>query len=229
MTEISGQKCATCWVQKNCWEGKPVIHLFGASGSGTTTLGRALVERLNLRHMDTDDYFWLPTDPPFARKRPIPERLSLMQDDLVHSSGAVISGSLVDWGDPLTAQFTLAVRVVTDSELRLRRLHARELARFGSRILEGGDMYGAHQDFLRWAAGYDAGDVTMRSRAKHDLWQQDLPCPVLTVDGGRPLAELVEQVLDALRGMHPPVSAPKMQQTKIDARRLWDRLCPKEC
>ena len=37
------------------------IHILGASGSGTTTLGRALAERLQCRHFDTDDYFWLPT------------------------------------------------------------------------------------------------------------------------------------------------------------------------
>lgn len=45
------------------------IHILGASGSGTTTLGRALAERLHYIHFDTDAYFWLPTNPPFAAKR----------------------------------------------------------------------------------------------------------------------------------------------------------------
>ena len=40
------------------------IHILGASGSGTTTLGRALAARLQCPHFDTDDCFWLPTDPP---------------------------------------------------------------------------------------------------------------------------------------------------------------------
>ena len=40
------------------------IHILGASGSGTTTLGRALAERLQCPHFDADDYFWVPTDPP---------------------------------------------------------------------------------------------------------------------------------------------------------------------
>ena len=35
------------------------IHILGAAGSGTTTLGRALAERLQCPHFDTDDYFWL--------------------------------------------------------------------------------------------------------------------------------------------------------------------------
>jgi adenylate kinase family enzyme len=33
------------------------IHLIGASGSGTTTLGRALAQRLGYPHFDTDHYF----------------------------------------------------------------------------------------------------------------------------------------------------------------------------
>ena len=40
------------------------IHILGASGSGTTALGQALAEHLRCPHFDTDDYFWLPTDPP---------------------------------------------------------------------------------------------------------------------------------------------------------------------
>jgi predicted kinase len=37
------------------------LHLLGASGSGTTTLGRALAQRLGCPHFDTDD--WLASLP----------------------------------------------------------------------------------------------------------------------------------------------------------------------
>ena len=180
-------------------ESRPVIHLFGASGSGTTTLGRALAERLGYVHLDTDDYFWLPTDPQFTAKRPIPERLAMMNADIdAAEKGAVISGSLTGWGDPLIPRFTLAVRVVTDTATRLERLRQREYARFGERIREGGDMHAEHEAFLAWAARYDAGDVNMRSKACHDAWQQALPCPVVTVNGAAPLADSLALVLAAL-------------------------------
>jgi adenylate kinase family enzyme len=42
------------------------IHILGASGSGTTTLGAALADRLGHPHVDADSLFWLPTDPPFT-------------------------------------------------------------------------------------------------------------------------------------------------------------------
>ena len=55
------------------------IYIVGASSSGTTTLGAALAERLDARHLDTDSFFWEATDPPFTTKRPVEERLALME------------------------------------------------------------------------------------------------------------------------------------------------------
>lgn len=174
---------------------KHIIHIYGASGSGTSTLGRALAEAMGLHFMDTDDYFWLPTDPPFTQKRPMPERLALMQSDIDKApQGVVISGSLTGWGDPLMAQFTHAIRVVTPTVVRMERLHQREYARFGARICEGGDMYAAHQAFLDWAAQYDTGDASMRSKACHDGWEQQLACPLICVDGTEPLPDLVHAI-----------------------------------
>lgn len=36
---------------------KNVIHIYGAAGSGTTTLGKKISEVLGYKFMDTDDYF----------------------------------------------------------------------------------------------------------------------------------------------------------------------------
>lgn len=179
---------------------KHVIHIFGASGSGTTTLGRALSETTGLVHMDTDDYYWLPTDPKFTTKRPVDERLALMQADIdAAEKGVVISGSLTGWGDALIPQFTLVIRVMTATEVRLERLRTREYAHFGERIHEGGDMHENHLAFLDWAAQYDTGDVTMRSKACHDEWAKNLPCPLIVVNGADPLERLVEQAKSAVK------------------------------
>ena len=174
---------------------KHVIHIFGASGSGTSTLARAICAKTGFRFLDSDDYLWLPTDPQYTTKRPAKERLALLNGDLDRADNAVLSGSLVGWGDPLMDRFTLAVRLVVPHDVRMARLDRREQERYGDRIRPGGDMYQIHRDFLQWAAGYDEGPATMRSRAMHDLWQQKLTCPLLTLDGTRPVEELVEAVL----------------------------------
>ncbi|MDE7157026.1 MAG: shikimate kinase [Lachnospiraceae bacterium] len=51
------------------------MHIYGASGSGTTTLGRKISEELGYKLMDTDDYFWLPTNPKYTTKRGKEERI----------------------------------------------------------------------------------------------------------------------------------------------------------
>lgn len=183
---------------------KHIIHIFGASGSGTTTLGRALAADMGLVHMDTDDYFWLPTDPKFTTKRPIDERIALLQADIdAAQRGVVISGSLTGWGDVLIPRFTHVIRLTTPTEVRIARLRQREYAHFGERIREGGDMHQNHLEFLDWAAQYDTGDATMRSKACHDEWVKLLPCPLTVTSGTVALPELVAQAKDAIGSIRP--------------------------
>ena len=40
-----------------------IIHIVGASGAGTTTLGQALEREYAYKWLDTDGYFWEQTDP----------------------------------------------------------------------------------------------------------------------------------------------------------------------
>lgn len=177
---------------------KNVIHIFGASGSGTTTLGRKICEELGYTLMDTDDYFWIPTEPRYTIKRPCAERLELMRKDLACSGNAVISGSLTDWGDSLIPCFTLAVRLEIDGGLRMERLIKRERERYGRRILPDGDLYRRHLEFVDWAKAYDNGGTDIRSRAKHDEWQRLLPCKVLRLDSADTVESNFSRVLEAI-------------------------------
>ena len=140
---------------------KNVIYIFGASGSGTSTIGKKLSEQLGYKWMDTDDYFWIPTNPPFSTQREKAERVRLMREDIERYENVVVSGCVGNWVNELCPLFTLAVRVVIDSELRLVRLRKREQERFGDRIAPGGDMYEHHLDFMEWAGKYDTAGVEM--------------------------------------------------------------------
>ncbi|HWS30783.1 MAG TPA: NUDIX domain-containing protein [Clostridia bacterium] len=159
------------------------ILIFGASGSGTTTLGRELARVLNFTHLDIDDYYWLKSDVPFTAVRPREERQALLLADIKKSSGFVVSGSAVNWDEPILPYLDLAVFVSAPTEVRLERLRKREHENFGDRVLQDGDMYNKHLEFVEWAAGYDTGGLTMRSRALHEQWISNCPCPVTCVDG----------------------------------------------
>lgn len=49
------------------------VHILGASGSGTTTLAQALSKELKYKYFDTDDFFWIKTNPPYQQKRQVEE------------------------------------------------------------------------------------------------------------------------------------------------------------
>lgn len=166
---------------------KQVIHIYGASGSGTSTIGKYISDKCGFYFMDTDNYFWQATNLPYTIKRDVSERLSMMRKDINEHEKVVIAGSLVDWGDELISLFSLAIRVETDTNIRIERLMRREQEHFGNRIDIGGDMYENHQKFLNWAAAYDDGGIDMRSKAKHNEWQIKLSCKCILLDGSLPL------------------------------------------
>ena len=166
------------------------IHVLGASGSGTTSLAIEIAARYGHRHLDTDDFFWLPTDPPYRETRPSGERLAALRRACRESRSWVLSGSLCGWGDPLISQFELVVFLAVPTALRLARLRAREILRYGAEaIAPGGALHEAHREFLEWAGRYDTGGPDMRSRAMHEAWLAALPCPVVRLEGDLPVAE----------------------------------------
>lgn len=175
--------------------GEARIHIVGASSSGTTTLGGALSERLACLHLDTDTFFWEATDPPFTTKRPVEERVALMEARMAGRGSWVISGSLMSWGEVFIPRFDLVVFLHVPPEIRVERLLRRERERYGPAIEPGGAMHEAHLAFVEWARGYDKAGFPGRSLERHRDWLAAMPCPVLEIVGDPSLDESVERVL----------------------------------
>ena len=177
------------------------IHITGASGAGTTTLGEHLARKLGCAHFDTDNFFWLPTDPPFQTKRDALERLRLLTAALSENDQFVLSGSLDGWGDPLIPLFTAVIFLDTPTEIRLARLRHREAIRFGRQAIEpGGKFHDHHREFLDWAASYDDGSMAGRSRRRHEAWLARLDCPVIRARGDQPLERLLAEIAARIAG-----------------------------
>ncbi len=167
------------------------VHITGASGSGTTTLGAALAAERGGTHLDADDFYWLPTDAPFTAKRDPADRLARLRAALVRPAVAVLSGSIMGWGAAVEDAFDLVVFLRLDAPTRVERLRARETARLGH----------ADPAFLAWAAQYDAGPPAGRSLARHRAWLAERTCPVVEIAGDRTVAERVDVVVRALDGL----------------------------
>ncbi len=183
------------------------IHVTGASGSGVTTLGRALADIYGVPHHDTDDYYWLPTDPPYRTKRDVSDRLRLMHELFVPRSGWVLSGSLMNWAQEIEPCFDAVIFVATPTDIRLARIRRREVRRYGADALSvGHENHDASEAFLEWAARYDDPEFEGRSRARHEAWMATLACPVIRVSGDQPTNQMVDRIVGHWRRPVAPAS-----------------------
>ncbi|MBR5288175.1 MAG: AAA family ATPase [Clostridia bacterium] len=158
------------------------IFIFGSAGAGKATLGAAVARELGFAHINTDDLFWRTgMKYPYTLMLPREDRVVKLMDALWEKENFVLSGTLDTISDRFEPMFDLAVYLTTNTFVRLDRLQQREFAKFGERILEGGDLYPMHMRFLDSARRYDSNAIP--NADAHAAWAGTLPCPVLRLSG----------------------------------------------
>ena len=177
------------------------IHIFGASGSGVTTLGKNLSHYLGIPFFDADDFYWKKTNPPFQEANAIELRKSLINEALSGLQSWIVSGSLVAWSDEIQNEFNLAIYLYVPKEERSRRIKVRENTRFGSRVAPGGDMFEGHIKFIEWAMQYDEGFLGGRSKPRHKAWMETLKCPVIKIEDTLNEKDLHETVVAQINSL----------------------------
>ena len=103
------------------------VHVVGAAGAGTTTLGHALAARRGLTHVDTDElplfdlvvFLWVPADIRLARLR--------ARERARYGDAVVIGGPLHDRSEAFVA-WAAGYDEGLDVPERCRRLHETWLA-----------------------------------------------------------------------------------------------------
>lgn len=155
------------------------IHILGASGSGTTTLGNHIQKEFGFKQIDTDDFFWKTK---YSEIRDRPERVELMNQEITKHNKWVVSGSLCDWGDIFIPLFDLVIFIYIQKEIRMERLKKREFERYGKLIEQGNEKHADYLEFMNWAEQYDTGDESVRSKILHLKWLEKLNCKVLKIE-----------------------------------------------
>ncbi len=175
------------------------IHIMGAPGAGTSSLGRALAEQLNYNHLDVDDVYWFTDDDlPYRRKRNPDHRRKLLAERLSCAESWILSGSLCGWGDVFIPQFDLVIWLWLPAEIRLLRIEQRERGRYGhGRLDPGGDLHPVFEKFKYWAATCDTDEGGLRSKGYELEWIKRLECPVLKMETEMPVSEMMEVVLQS--------------------------------
>lgn len=175
------------------------IIIFGAMGVGDTTLGKEVAKRLNYPHIDLDDHHWRwDTEIPYTVFRSREERTDSIMQAISENPHFVMSGSMWSIRKAFEPLFDMAVFMTAPAEIRAERLRIRSVTRWGNRVLPGGDMYESndvYKDYLACAKSYDQDLCPNACIVQHEQWVQELPCPVLRVDGTKTIAENAELVV----------------------------------
>lgn len=174
------------------------ILIFGASGSGTTTLGKELEKKTGFVHLDVDDYYWKQTDPPFQEKLPLKKRNKNLKADFEKFANIIISGSMVSWGKEWETAFDLAIFIRLNNKERMKRLEKRETERYGKKLLTDKTIQQNSKAFLEWADQYENPNFNGRSLKVHNNWMELLSCKIFRIDGEMELNEKLEEILKEL-------------------------------
>jgi adenylate kinase family enzyme len=174
------------------------IHLLGPSCSGTSTLGKLIAEKYKIPWYNTDEIFWIKTNPPFTTKRERNERIIILNEIFEKNNSLVLSGSAMGWGDFIKEYLDIIIYKYVEQEIRIKRLLGREKSRYGNRIDIGNDMYELHKEFIEWNKKYETGGMEMRSRKSELFWLNDVKCKIIKLEENKPLEEELKIVSEEI-------------------------------
>jgi adenylate kinase family enzyme len=175
------------------------IHVFGASGSGSTTLGAKISKAKKYAHFDTDNYLWRAEVPPFGKLRNPLERNSLLDNDLRSKAPWLLSGSLNSWGDFAIRFFDLVIFLFVPHEERMKRYTSRYINLFGNDILDNAHpLNKKFNAFKTWASSYDDGKSELYSKEIHEKWLKKVDCSVVRIEGIFTAEETLNIALDKI-------------------------------
>ena len=187
------------------------IAIFGLNGGGKSTLAHALAKQIDFFEMDVEDYYFPEQresrkwalensnainaehleDLPFSNPRTKSEVQDAIMEDIKKHPKFILAGVTMNWCDEILSSIDIAFWIQTPLEERLKRIQAREEKRFGSRVLEGGDMYEQQREFRKVVANRDRKIV--------EECAKKFKCPVIVLDGSLPINENLEVIVSHIR------------------------------
>lgn len=170
------------------------IIVCGLNGCGKSTLGKALAERLNFHFIDNEDLYFPKTNPDYVYSSPRTreEVEKLLFSEIKAHENFVFASVKGDYGEHIYPFFRYAILIDVPKEIRIQRVRNRSFQKFGNRMRMGGDLYEQEEKFF----------ALVKSRPENTVeeWIQSLKCPIIRIDGTKPVAENVDFIIEQLQG-----------------------------
>ncbi len=168
------------------------IIVCGLNGAGKSTLGKVLAEKLGYYFIDNEDLYFPKTDSEylFASPRTRREVEELFHREIRIHDKFVFASVKGDYGEEGSSLFQHAVLIDVPKEIRMQRVKSRSFQKFGNRMLPGGDLHEKEERF------FDL--VESRDESMVEEWILSLRCPVIRVDGRRPVGANVDYIMERL-------------------------------
>ena len=169
------------------------IQICGLNGCGKSTLGKALAARTGYYFIDNENLYFSRTanTEPYANPRSRQEVERLLMDEVHAHPDFIFAAVKGDYTPEILALYDYVILIEVPQEVRIQRIRNRSFEKFGNRMLAGGDLHEQEEAFFQLAAS--------RPHDYAERWLHGLTCPVIRVDGTKPINENVEYILQQLQ------------------------------
>lgn len=169
------------------------IIVCGLNGCGKSTLGKELAKELQFHFIDNEDLYFPRTDPDYISTSPRTreEVEKLLWSEIRAHENFVFTSVKGDYGETIYPFFQYAVLIDVPKAIRIQRVKNRSFQKFGERMLLGGDLHEQEEKFFDF--------VKSRPENTVEEWVQALKCPVLRIDGTKPIEENVDFIMKQIQ------------------------------